>query len=90
MRMKSALFFLLSVGLTTSSSPFKPGYEYAYSYSGKILTGIPEIDTTFAGMSITGQVIVQSTGIDSFKLAVSFPLKGQTMLVNTINFKQSL
>jgi len=83
MRMKSALFFLLSVGLTTSSSPFKPGYEYAYSYSGKILTGIPEIDTTFAGMSITGQVIVQSTGIDSFKLAM------QEVGMSTFNDKMS-
>jgi len=83
MRMKSALFYFLFVGLTTSSSPFKPGYEYVYSYSGKILTGVPEIDTTFAGMSITGRVIVQSTGIDSFKLAM------REVGVSTFNDKMS-
>jgi len=68
--MKSALLYLLTVGLASSSLLFSPGNEYVYTYSGKILTGIPQIDTTFAGLSITGQVIVQATGTNTFKIAM--------------------
>jgi len=68
--MKSILVCLLTVGLTSCQLLFHPGNEYVYTYSGKILTGIPQIDSTFAGMSITGQVIVQATGVNTFKLAM--------------------
>ena len=50
---------------------FTPGKEYVYIYSGKMLTGIPEVENYFAGVSITGKVIVQTVDSNSFKLAVS-------------------
>merc|ERR1711887_5607 len=68
--MKTALLCLLTVGVASSELFFSPGNEYVYTYSGKILTGIPEVDTTFAGMSITGHIIVQATRVNTFKLAV--------------------
>merc|ERR1711887_397030 len=68
--MKTALLCLLTVGVASSELFFSPGNEYVYTYSGKILTGIPEVDTTFAGMSITGHIIVQATRVNTFKLAI--------------------
>merc|ERR1712179_593792 len=70
LNMKSSLFCLLAVGLASCDLLFSPGQEYVYTYSGKILTGIPQVDSTFAGMSITGQVIVQATTAHIFKLAI--------------------
>jgi len=68
--MKSSLFCLLAVGLASCELLFSPGQEYVYTYSGKILTGIPQVDSTFAGMSITGQVIVQAITANTLKLAI--------------------
>merc|ERR1711862_249578 len=70
LNMKSSLFCLLAVGLASCDLLFSPGNEYVYTYSGKILTGIPQVDSTFAGMAITGQVIVQATTTNTFKLAL--------------------
>jgi len=65
--MKS-LLILAFAGLACSSQWFRPGQEYVYTYSGRILTGIPQIDSTFAGMGIRGRVIVQATSQDTYKL----------------------
>ena len=62
-------------GLASSQLLFTPGNEYVYTYSGKILSGIPQVDSTFAGLSLSGQVIVQATGQNTFKLAVSYNFK---------------
>merc|ERR1711887_38722 len=70
LNMKSSLFCLLAVGLASCELLFSPGQEYVYTYSGKILTGIPQVDSTFAGMSITGQVIVQAITANTLKLAI--------------------
>ena len=47
---------------------FSPGQEYVYSYTGRILTGIPQIDSTFAGMSMEGEVYVQATSQNTVKM----------------------
>merc|ERR1711887_52943 len=70
LNMKSSLFCLLAVGLASCELLFSPGQEYVYTYSGKILTGIPQVDSTFAGMSISGQVIVQAITANTLKLAI--------------------
>merc|ERR1712168_570166 len=71
LRMKSLLILALA-GLACSYQPqhqyFSTGQEYVYNYSGRILTGIPQIDSTFAGMSMEGQVIVQATSHNSVKM----------------------
>merc|ERR1712168_308060 len=71
LRMKSLLILALA-GLACSYQPqhqyFSTGQEYVYDYSGRILTGIPQIDSTFAGMSMEGEVIVQATSQNSFKM----------------------
>jgi hypothetical protein len=64
--MKS-LLILAFAGLACSSQWFSPGQEYVYTYSGRILTGIPQIDSTFAGMGIKGKVIVQAITTDTYK-----------------------
>jgi len=68
--MKSLLLFLISAGVVSSQLLFTPGSEYVYTYSGKILSGIPELDSTFAGISLSGQVILQATSQSTFKLAM--------------------
>merc|ERR1719489_426460 len=69
--MKSLLILTLA-GLARSYQPhhqyFSSGQEYVYDYSGRILTGMPQIDSTFAGMSMEGEVIVQATSQNSFKM----------------------
>merc|ERR1712168_1224230 len=71
LRMKSLLILALA-GLACSYQPqhqyFSTGQEYVYNYSGRILTGIPQIDSTFAGMSREGEVIVQATSHNSVKM----------------------
>merc|ERR1711973_93653 len=71
LRMKSFLILALT-GLACSQQShhqyFSPGQEYVYSYTGRILTGIPQIDSTFAGMSMEGQVYVQATSQNSVKM----------------------
>ena len=59
---------------------FTPGKEYVYIYSGKMLNGIPEVENYFAGVSITGKVIVQTVDSNSFKLAVS----SQWIIIDTL------
>jgi len=69
--MRSLLLFILtSAGIVSSQILFTPGNEHVYTYSGKVLTGIPQLDNTFAGLAITGKVIVQATGQNTFKLAM--------------------
>merc|ERR1711936_927787 len=69
LRMKTLLILALA-GLASSYSHqfFRPGNEYVYSYNGRILTGIPQIDSTFAGMSLEGEVIVQATPQNTYKI----------------------
>merc|ERR1711962_1371630 len=71
LRMKSLLILALA-GLACSQQShhqyFSPGQEYVYSYTGRILTGIPQIDSTFAGMSMEGQVYVQATSQNTVKM----------------------
>merc|ERR1712168_338737 len=71
LRMKSLLILALA-GLASSYQAhhqyFSTGQEHVYNYSGRILTGIPQIDSTFAGMSMEGEVIVQATSQNSFKM----------------------
>merc|ERR1719419_1772264 len=69
--MKSLLILALA-GLACSQQShhqyFSPGQEYVYSYTGRILTGIPQIDSTFAGMSMEGEVYVQATSQNTVKM----------------------
>merc|ERR1711973_990167 len=71
LRMKSFLILALT-GLACSQQShhqyFSPGQEYVYSYTGRILTGIPQIDSTFAGMSMEGEVYVQATSQNTVKM----------------------
>merc|ERR1712168_1246843 len=71
LRMKSLLILALA-GLASSYQAhhqyFSTGQEHVYSYNGRILTGIPQIDSTFAGMSMEGEVIVQATSHNSVKM----------------------
>ena len=69
------LFILISAGIVSSQILFTPGNEHVYTYSGKVLAGIPQLDNTLAGLAITGKVMVQATGQNIFKLALVAALK---------------
>merc|ERR1711955_38468 len=66
-KMKSALI-LLFVGIVSCGQFYSPGQEYVYQYYGRILTGLPQIDNTFAGLALKGQVILQATSQNNYKL----------------------
>jgi len=65
--MKTACVLLLA-GLVSCGQLFTPGYEYVYQYHGKILTGIPELDSQFAGLALQGQILIQSSSQDTYKM----------------------
>jgi len=65
--MKSALI-LLFVGIVNCGQLLNPGQEYVYQYHGRLLTGIPQIDSTYAGLALQGKVIIQVTSQNTFKL----------------------
>merc|ERR1711872_1016829 len=62
MGMKAALFLLCALGTSTSNFLVRTGEENVYNYQGKILTGIPELEQTFAGMAIECEVLLQGQG----------------------------
>merc|ERR1711955_183531 len=66
-KMKSALI-LLFVGIVSCGQFYSPGQEYVYQYYGRILTGLPQINNTFAGLALKGQVILQATSQNNYKL----------------------
>merc|ERR1711955_125900 len=69
-KMKSALI-LLFVGIVSCGQFYSPGQEYVYQYYGRILTGLPQINNTFAGLALKGQVILQATSQNNYKLQLS-------------------
>merc|ERR1712142_1051625 len=57
-------------GAAASEPIFRSGKEYVYDYQGKLLSGIPELDTHFAGLMIEGKIILQTLDTETFKLAL--------------------
>ena len=55
-----AVFFLLCTLGAASALLIKANQEHVFSYSGKILTGIPELDQTYSGIAIDASVILQT------------------------------
>ena len=62
MGMRAALFLLCAIGTSTANFLVRTGEENVYQYQGKILTGIPELEHTFAGMAIDCEVLLQGHG----------------------------
>nr|AGT28481.1 vitellogenin 2 [Pseudodiaptomus annandalei] len=68
------LLSLLLIGAAASSELFYPaGQEYQFDYEGRIMSGIPALDSHYAGMTIKGRVILQSLDGSRFKLAMKEP-----------------
>ena len=55
-------------GLAGARQLYSPGQEYVYDYYGRMMTGIPELDSTFAGLALQGKVVLQATQQHSYKL----------------------
>lgn len=73
--MKSVFALALFVGLalgSSSTSPYgwQPQREYSYRYESEIISGIPEIQSQYAGVKMTSEVIVQS--FSDFSLRLQF------------------
>jgi len=58
------------LGAVSSEPLFHPGKEYEFDYQGKILNGIPELNSQFAGLTIQAKVILQAKDSQTFKLAL--------------------
>jgi hypothetical protein len=56
--MKLVVFFLCA--LRAVSANIRANEEHVYSYSGKILSGIPELEDTFSGLVIDSTVIIKA------------------------------
>ena len=58
--MWAAFFLICSLNASSAEFLFKKGEERVYSYSGKIISGIPELDNTYAGLSIECDVVLRA------------------------------
>merc|ERR1712001_693367 len=70
LRMRSYSLLILLIGAAASEPIFRSGKEYVYDCQGKLLSGIPELDTHFAGLKIEGKIILQTLDTETFKLAL--------------------
>merc|ERR1712186_160286 len=68
LKMKSALILLIAGFASSSELCASPGQEFVYEYYGRMLTGIPQLDSTFAGMALKSKVIVQVTEQNLYKI----------------------
>jgi len=68
--MGSYSLLILLLGAAVSEPIFRSGKEYEYDYQGKLLSGIPELDSHFAGLVIEGKIILQTLDTETFKLAL--------------------
>ena len=72
--MKLAFFLLCAFGAASAKFLIKPGQEHVYAYSGRILTGIPELENVFSGLAIDCKVLLQAgqgrPGTNTFKVAL--------------------
>jgi len=68
--MRSYSLLILLLGAVSSEPLFRPGKEYEYDYQGKLLSGIPVLDSQFAGLMIEGKIILQTLGTETYKLAL--------------------
>jgi len=67
--MKSALILLIAGLCGANHNLFtQEGQEFVYEYSGRMLTGIPQLDSTFAGMSLKSKMYVQVTAENYYKI----------------------
>ena len=67
--MKSAIILLIAGLCGANHNLFAlEGQEFVYEYSGRMLTGIPQLDSTFAGMSLKSKVYVQVTAQNYYKI----------------------
>jgi len=70
-----ALLFLVGCAFGSSSEwRWQTGQEYTFGYSGRLLTGIPELSATqFSGMGITCNVVVTVKGDRRLVVTVAEP-----------------
>merc|ERR1712142_301508 len=68
LRMRSYSLLILLIGAAASEPIFRSGKEYVYDYQGKLLSGIPELDTHFAGLMIEGKIILQTLDTETFSV----------------------
>merc|ERR1711970_403030 len=70
LKMRNYSLLILLLGAVASEPLFRPGKEYEYDYQGKLLSGIPVLDSQFAGLMIEGKIILQTLGTETYKLAL--------------------
>jgi len=69
--MRTSPILLLLLGAAAASEPFfSTGQEYEFDYEGRLLSGVPELDYHFAGITLAGKVILQCVDETHFKLTM--------------------
>ena len=58
--MRLPLLLLCAVCSSCSGFLLKPGQEHVFSYSSSLLTGLPDLASTLAGLAIEAQVVLQA------------------------------
>ncbi len=71
----SDVLILCSVlsGLAAATGPlsFNPGQEYVFSYSGRLLTGIPELsESHYSGLGVRAQVVLTVRGNGEYGITI--------------------
>merc|ERR1711970_467420 len=72
--MKLAFFLLCAIGAASAKFLIEPGKEHVYAYKGRIVSGIPELERRFSGLTIEAKVLMQAgqgrPGTNTFKIAL--------------------
>jgi len=68
--MRTTSLLVLLIGAVACEPFFQSGREHEFEYRGKMLTGIPELDSQYSGLTIESKVILQSLGSQEYKLAM--------------------
>ena len=86
--MKTVVFLLCALGAASALQLAQPNKEFVFSYSGKILTGIPELEDTFSGIAIDASVIAQ-TGPSTNPFTNTYKLALREVSIANFNEKLS-
>ena len=84
--MKAGLFLLCTLGAASATFLVKEGEEHVFSYSGKIVSGIPELTHTFSGLAIECEVLLQAHAGQSGIKPLTIALRD----VKFVNFNEEL
>merc|ERR1712168_1585355 len=70
LKMGSFSFLILLIGAVASEPFFHTGNEYEFMYKGKMMTGIPDLDAQYSGLTLHCNIILQVLGSQKYRFAM--------------------